>query len=88
VLGYFESNFYFLDKTKVFKCCVLRITLFDTFVRIATYNQTTIDYINKCKKEGVQVILATASHGFYARKVAKVTADGPAPEIAIIFLLE
>lgn len=35
------------------------------------YNQTTIDYINKRKKEGAQIILATASHEFYARKVAK-----------------
>jgi phosphoserine phosphatase len=38
---------------------------------IDSYNQTTINYINKRKKAGTQVILATASHEFYARKVAK-----------------
>lgn len=43
----------------------------DIDISALSYNQTTIDYINKRKKEGAQVILATASHEFYARKVAK-----------------
>jgi phosphoserine phosphatase len=43
----------------------------DIDISTLPYNQTTIDYINKRKKAGTQVILATASHEFYARKVAK-----------------
>ncbi|WXU00857.1 MAG: hypothetical protein Ctma_1591 [Catillopecten margaritatus gill symbiont] len=35
------------------------------------YNQTTIDYIKQRKKQGDKIILATASHKFYAFAVAK-----------------
>jgi phosphoserine phosphatase len=44
-------------------------------INIATlpYNQTTISYIKKRKKAGSKIILATASHQFYAAKVAEYT---------------
>ncbi len=35
------------------------------------YNQITINYIKKRKKQGTKIILATASHKFYAYKIAK-----------------
>lgn len=37
------------------------------------YNQVAIDYIKKRKKQGTKIILATASHEFYANKVAQHT---------------
>jgi phosphoserine phosphatase len=44
----------------------------DIDISTLPYNQTTIDYINKRKKAGTQVILATASHEFYARKIYQI----------------
>jgi len=44
---------------------------FDIDVSKLPYNQTTIDYIKKRKKQGDTIILATASHKLYALAIAK-----------------
>lgn len=54
-------------KEQLTKYCTIDITALP-------YNQTTIDYINKRKQQGTKVILATASHKFYAQQIAKHTA--------------
>ncbi len=54
-------------KEQLIKHCKIDITTLP-------YNQTTIDYIKQRKEQGAKIILATASHEFYAQQVAQHTA--------------
>ncbi len=64
--------FWFLRGKACLKQFLLRQTKLD--VRTLTYNQCVLDYIKKRKKNGDNIILATASCQYYADEIKKYLA--------------